>query len=119
MGALLSIAAHVTDIPGRKSLVWMTANLPFSGLALARAMSRANLAIYPIDARGLLPRSVGNSRADEAAAVIFGRVGGSPSQGSSPAGISTMEELAERTGGRAFSNTNDLTGAICEGGGGC
>ena len=31
MSALQSIASHVANIPGRKNLVWLTANLPFSG----------------------------------------------------------------------------------------
>ena len=57
MVALGAIAAHVADIPGRKNVLWLTANLPFSGHAIARILSRANIAAYPVDARGLLPRA--------------------------------------------------------------
>ena len=53
MAALVSIAAHVGNIPGRKNLVWLTANLPFSGAAMARVLGPARIAAYPIDARGL------------------------------------------------------------------
>jgi hypothetical protein len=55
MMALLSIAGHVASIPGRKNLVWLTANLPFSESAAALPLSRAGVAVYPMDARGLLP----------------------------------------------------------------
>src|SRR5579864_1375139 len=54
MAALQSIADHVANIPGRKNLVWLTANLPFSGVAMARVLGPANIAVYPVDARGLL-----------------------------------------------------------------
>lgn len=56
MEALQSIAAHVANIPGRKNLVWLTAELPFSGAAMAGVLSPANIAVYPVDARGLLAR---------------------------------------------------------------
>jgi VWFA-related protein len=59
-----------------------------------RALNDANLAIYPVDARGLVasasPRVSSRTYVNQA----------------------TMEELAARTGGRAFSNTNDIAGAI-------
>jgi hypothetical protein len=35
-----------------------------------------------------------------------------PAQSSQPIGIATMQKLADETGGQAFVNTNDLTGAI-------
>ena len=35
MAALQAIAAHVANIPGRKNLVWLTANLPFSEIGRA------------------------------------------------------------------------------------
>jgi VWFA-related protein len=59
-----------------------------------RALNDANLAIYPVDARGLVasasPRVSSRTYRNQA----------------------TMEELAGRTGGRAFTNTNDIAGAI-------
>src|SRR5271154_1556390 len=44
MSALQSIASHVASIPGRKNLVWLTANLPFSSDALARILGPAQIA---------------------------------------------------------------------------
>jgi hypothetical protein len=39
MAALQQIASHVANIPGRKNLVWLSANLPFSGAALAHLVA--------------------------------------------------------------------------------
>jgi len=54
MNALLAIVNHAAAIPGSKNLVWLTASLPFNGRSVARLLSRANIAIYPVDARGSL-----------------------------------------------------------------
>ncbi len=59
-----------------------------------RALNNANLAIYPVDARGLIASASAN-----AALRAF-------------RDQSTMLELAGRTGGRAFMNSNDIAGAI-------
>jgi VWFA-related protein len=114
MSALMAIAAHVAGIPGRKNLVWLTANLPFPGAAIGRALSRANIAIYPVDARGLLPQAPPMTEDDSRSRIVFGRNGVAAGQGPEPTGISTMDDLAEESGGRAFTNSNDLTNAIHE-----
>jgi VWFA-related protein len=112
MSALQSIASHVANIPGRKNLVWLTANLPFSGAALARILGPAQIAAYPVDGRALLTRKTPESQwdMDDQLGGVLGV--GMPAQSSSPIGIDTMQQLADETGGRAFVNTNDLTGAI-------
>jgi VWFA-related protein len=114
MAALIAIAEHVADIGGRKNLLWLTANLPFSGQAIARILGRANIAAYPVDARGLLSRESLTSWNDvmDADAYARGELGTPPAQSALPIGIEAMQEMAEDTGGRAFVNTNDLTGAI-------
>lgn len=118
MAALRQIAAHVANLPGRKNLVWLTANLPFSGAAMAHVLSPANIAVYPIDARGLLPQAFmpmadihGTADADDVSGAS-GHWDNMPAQSSQPIGIPTMQKLAEETGGQAFVNTNDITGAI-------
>jgi len=127
--ALEGIANHVAGVPGRKNLIWVSGSFPVSiAMAsnenspvdlqsqkfvpqmerVARAFSRANLAIYPVDAHGLFIPS------DFDAGVAHPlRQYGSPLM--PPAGVeeqATMRMLAERTGGKAFINTNDIQGAI-------
>ena len=118
MAALQEIASHVANIPGRKNLVWLTANLPFSGIAMARVLSPANIAVYPIDARGLLAQTFPENPTEDYAKWLFTPTGqpspanNAPARSDRPIGISTMQKLAEETGGQAFVNTNDITGAI-------
>ncbi len=118
MTALMALAAHVAGIPGRKNLVWLTADLGVAPEAVGRALSVSNIAVYPVDARGLLPvamaRSGGSASSQPMgtqAAVYMGISAGPTDQ---PIGTSTMQILADETGGRAFTTTNDLTGAIRE-----
>jgi VWFA-related protein len=117
MAALQSIADHVANIPGRKNLVWLTANLPFSGAAMARVLGPANIAVYPVDARGLLSHQFSlqvqeNAPSADAVSGASGKYDNAPGQSSMPIGIDAMEKVAEETGGQAFVNTNDITGAI-------
>ena len=139
--AMIAIANHVARLPGRKNLVWVSGSFPFDyGLdrvygpisgtrspsdrqifvdeirRVARAMNNANVAVYPVDARGL----VGPYGETVAAAVGFipreavgrGPVGPRATLGNVYAGIDTMKDMAERTGGRAFYNTNDIKEGI-------
>ncbi|MEO5923761.1 MAG: VWA domain-containing protein [Bryobacteraceae bacterium] len=108
--AFTSIALHLTGLPGRKKFIWITAAPPltftqdnerngstmteFTNLSAQiykpmKLMNDANVAIYPIDPRGVLV-----SRTDP--------------------GITTMIRLAEMTGGKAYYGDNDLTIGIEE-----
>ena len=118
IAALQEIVAHVANIPGRKNLVWLTANLPFSGAEIARVLTPANIAVYPVDARGLLGESPtvsagawGTADYDDVSGAS-GHMDNMPAQSPRPIGIATMQKIADETGGQAFVNTNDLTGAI-------
>jgi VWFA-related protein len=123
IAALTSIASHVAGISGRKNLIWLTANLPFPVETAARALSRANVAAYPMDARGLLTSDSFGRNNDSVLDPTVGAVGtskrgsrgagaGQIAQGTRPMGDSTMEVLALETGGRAFINANDLAGGM-------
>ena len=131
--AMELIAAHLSGVPGRKNLIWFSAGFPFSlGLGLEpgqeratspaqeqrtfapevehaiRALNNAGVAIYPVDARGL----VGLPASMQASSRGTFRPGRPPKTVSmSPPNHDTMRILAEQTGGRAFYNTNDLEGA--------
>ncbi len=148
-GAITAIANHVTNLPGRKNLVWISSGFPFNmGMnddghsapnreirtfseeseKTARALNNANMAIYPVDARGLFtdPQfSAANSRPSGGGMPrpSTGKKGNSnprpPSNNNSGAKLraltktqDVMNILADRTGGRAFYNTNDLKKAI-------
>jgi VWFA-related protein len=120
--AIEAIAKNVVNISGHKSLVWVSDGIPIqigaghigaadrdnfrfddnappgSGTrdmnSLSRALNRANMAIYPIDAHGI--------DTDDSAAGFFMRQDQRDS----------FRLLADNTGGHAFYGTNDLAGAI-------
>jgi VWFA-related protein len=112
MAALQSIAAHVANMPGRKNLVWLTANLPFSAAAMANILAPAQIAVYPVDGRGLLPRMSLQSMEGVLDEDAVARGDFAPAQAPEPIGIETMVELADDTGGQASVNTNALADAI-------
>jgi VWFA-related protein len=143
MAALTEIAAHVGTLPGRKNLIWVSGSFPtivgFENIMTgprnnttlfgddieetARALNNANLAVYPVDARGLMATAL-NAGPRSSSAYSGGdslRYGlqESPTAGPlsrmrspDPANLTTMLTLADRTGGKAFYNTNDILGAI-------
>lgn len=125
--ALEFIANHLARMPGRKNLIWVSGGFPltigFENLAAwtnpqidqrtftdevnrtVQAVNDANMAIYPVDARGLMvdPRF---SAANRNINLRTPRA---------PVGVrnqESMQELASRTGGRVYINTNDLKNAI-------
>jgi VWFA-related protein len=118
LAALKAIADHVANIPGRKNLVWLSANLPFSAEAMAAILSPAQIAAYPVDGRGLLPRNSltqeNDTPMDDVGLPSEMNQANSSADSGQPTGIDAMRRLADLTGGRAFVNTNDLTGAIRE-----
>jgi len=117
--SLREIADHVRSLPGRKNLIWLSGTFPFSVSSenlrvgtqgehilfateielVARALSDANVSIYPVDARGLIPTNVDGP-------------GGNPFSPTIAPDFGTMLTLAERTGGRAYFNTNDIMGSV-------
>ena len=121
--ALTAIASHLEQVPGRKNLIWVSGSFPVSldGDSVAaprrtkagqreswpeverasRALGRVNLAIYPVDARGLI------------AAQQYSGAPGSPQlRNPDTSEIARMQALADRTGGRAYFNNNDLSAAL-------
>ena len=133
--AMEAIAAHVASLPGRKSLVWVSSSFPMLmgyerdlmdaeswGLdqrdfteqvdRASRALNDANVAVYPVDPSALdintraqsqrPPTSTNMRIASRAPATLAPNI----------AGKQTMEEMAARTGGIAYYDTNDISGAI-------
>ncbi len=137
--ALESIANHLAGVPGRKNLIWLSGGFPlFTSMnpdgslgtefrsfgaemqEAVRSLSQAMVAIYPVDARGLMTgfdftpsMARGSAPSTVARPPIPGR--SAEDQRAAQAILqthSTMYEIAGRTGGVAFMNTNDLAGSI-------
>jgi VWFA-related protein len=136
LSAMNAIANRMAGVPGRKNLIWISGAFPLSlgfdrsGLSgagqrlgtyagpmkdAAMAIDQANVAIYPVDARGLL---VQNAVRTEMPALRNQTGLGQASNMPTPeemAGnreIETMQLLADWTGGKAFYNSNDIRGAV-------
>jgi VWFA-related protein len=132
--ALTAIANHLAGLPGRKNLVWVSAAFPISigyfqqrirGTsptrnsfdaqveAAARALSNANVAIYPVDAHvlGTLGGVYDSSKAPKPGVRQLQQTLPMPEE-IGPEELASMTTLAVTTGGRVFANGNDLGGAV-------
>lgn len=128
--AIEFIANHLSSLPGRKNLIWVSGGFPlqigFESIeamqdpsrtqrtfnpeveAAINALNDGNVAIYPVDARGLVAPaafSAENRKIDLAPKLSMGPI---------VEHQATMAMLADRTGGHAYYNTNDLAKAIRE-----
>lgn len=128
MNGFLGIALSLSGIPGRKSLIWATGGFPFSmdspssvpggylSLLYERtllALNEAEISVYPVDIRGLMNNSmfaegarVGSISGSAASRQIINRGWLQQSK------FDTLNDFADMTGGKAFYNTNDLTGSF-------
>jgi VWFA-related protein len=129
--AILAIANHVSRIPGRKNLLWVSGSFPlaigFSGYQLtavdrsradfspellraARAVNQVNMAIYPVDARGMMT----GVDITAPATTSFDRAHLPTLSTPDEMNFDSMVLLADRTGGKAFHNSNDFSGALLQ-----
>jgi len=82
--------------------------------AAGRALAGSNIALYPVDPRGL----IGNFGPGQGFAAAGGSLGPLTITNANftladfAPTIDTMKDLAERTGGQAFYNTNDIGGSV-------
>jgi VWFA-related protein len=119
--ALQTIGQHLSSVPGRKSLVWISSAFPIGGpnspLAnragttdtvqiqrATHALNTAGISVYPIDARGLT-----GAFSDPGTATRPPTFAGLDTV---RANTEVMHSMADDTGGRVFINTNDIGGAI-------
>jgi VWFA-related protein len=119
--ALESVMQAMGKIPQKKSLIYFSNGISQSGVdnqtALREATSaavRANVSIYPVDVRGLAAfppggqaqsASLHGQSAYTGASVLNDLNGNDASQ-------ETLYTLAADTGGKAFMDTNDLSGVF-------
>ncbi len=135
LDALKALAHALSGYPGRKNLIWLSESFPFNifpdvdaasvaaggdwsavrdysrdVMRTADILTDAQVAVYPVDARGLVG---GYSVANNMGTSMRGAVGGmNPDLNGVTESHGTMKELAGRTGGRAFYNRNDLDTAV-------
>ena len=143
MDALQQLSRFLAGVPGRKNLMWFSGSFPvfiqrdiqttgdvFAGRAdLSNELTRTidilaqnQLAIYPIDSRGVdvppsqLPTEDGFTGDLQRTRQVYGTRSATPRDDQfwtdQANEHSTMNELAAGTGGRAFYNTNAITAAI-------
>lgn len=113
--AFEALAQRLAGVSGRKNIIWLSSGLPvdFAGTTslrdmdddvrrATRALSHADVAIYPVDATGL------------ATDAAFGADQNRPSGRSRPVfpAFDPAQRLAEQTGGRTYRHTNDLRAAM-------
>jgi VWFA-related protein len=125
--ALEAIAHHLAGVQGRKNLIWISSGFPLviedrgprpvtdQVDRATRAVNDANVAVYPVDARGLVGAFAGNPSAlsststrntDQALRNVF------TTMSTTRPNIEALQTIAENTGGRAFYETNDITRAL-------
>jgi VWFA-related protein len=130
LSAIEAIARHLAHIPGRKNLVWISGSFPLaisqegptkddptrSSITfdrqlerVVRVLNQGNLAIYPVDARGLM-ESVKYSAAEPQNFNPRKDQGYQPERDTRD--FISMDLMADRTGGRSFHNNNDLAGVV-------
>lgn len=130
--AFRAIASRVAGLRGRKNLVWLSAGLPAGWPSIqtfgaqgiensvdwedaaadvfevlqrgVRSLETENVAVYPIDARGLrTPAMADASRKSSTKLRVQGHLATED-----PQNLAAMQFVASRTGGRAFFGRNDL-----------
>lgn len=138
--ALQELANFLAGLPGRKNLIWFASSFPVTIFPTAQQkqemnqlpgylqhaqqtadlLTASNVAVYPVDAKGVAMDTAGGADSSSPS--------GDPDSGagrmSNPMGsytqaamgrastISSMEQIAADTGGRAYYNTNDLGAAV-------
>jgi len=135
MDAFNAIAHYLANFPGRKNLIWFSGSFPLNimpdssieqpfnvmemnndeFLQTSSLLARAQVAVYPVDARGLmLPPTFDASRRSSNAALHPQAFNNDLSKfyGDQATEHQTMNLIAADTGGHAFYNTNGLAGAV-------
>ena len=135
LDALNQLARYMSRLPGRKNLIWFSGSFPVSILPdpdlkdpfaiVASAedefretvdlLSRAQVSVYPIDARGLmtLPMLDASQSGSTMSRTPNGFAKANTKFFQNTADEhGTMYQMAEATGGKAFVNTNALKEAV-------
>jgi VWFA-related protein len=117
LAALEQAAKMLATFPEKKALIYFSGGVTRTGMdneaqlqATINAAGKANLAIYSIDARGLMgdPPGGGASHAGSRGTGIFNGSVFNSQRSSTLASQDTLYTLAAETGGKAFFDSNDI-----------
>jgi VWFA-related protein len=121
LAAIEDAAKKLSMFPEKKALIYFNSGIQKTGVenqsqlkATTNAAARANVSIYPVDARGLVALPPGGD-ATQASPRGTGMFTGSKQasiRSSFNDSQETLETLAADTGGKAMLDTNDLTMGI-------
>ncbi len=149
LDALQELARYLNGIPGRKNLIWFsgsfpitidpedTARSPFRNVAdfgdqikkTTALLTAARVAVYPIDARGLMGQSTVDVRYTPSPNGMSVNAQGKLVMGQKQQNVAadytkfltqtdeekeSIETIAEETGGKAFVNANDLKDSVAD-----
>ncbi|MGD1071492.1 MAG: VWA domain-containing protein [Bryobacteraceae bacterium] len=123
LAAIEKAAKMLASFPEKKALVYFSSGVSKTGVenqaqleASINAAVKANLAIYPIDARGLMADPPGGdaSKAASRGAGIFNGSVYNSQRATINDSQETLYTLAEETGGKAFLDSNDITAGITQ-----
>jgi VWFA-related protein len=143
LDALNQLGRYLAGMPGRKNLIWFSGSFPvditptdaadqFHGSYEAledefrettNLLTRAQVAVYPVDARGVVISMVGDVSQSGSKYVNDWSTGADPAAFAKDqlsfrqrlvSENSTMLRMAEQTGGKAFLGNNDLAGAVIQ-----
>ncbi len=112
--AMETIANHLAAVQGRKNLIWVSSGFPLDAFRYrgrdptaaiqqaTRPLNDANVTMYGVDARGLV------------GAITYGAGGRATftTLAMAQGNADVLHAMSEATGGRTFSNTNDINGAV-------
>jgi VWFA-related protein len=125
--SLEALGNHLAGVAGRKNLVWISGGVPVLTMgardrwainyeprirAMAQRLASQGIAVYPVQASALQVGILGTGSVAEGSSR--GQLGElRPMTRENDLRLwSTMDVLAEVTGGRSFKNTNDLTAGV-------
>ena len=123
LSALQTAATMMRTLAERKSLVYVSSGLRLNGVdnqaqlrATINAATRANVAIYPVDARGLVAEApLGDARqASPGGTAALTGVGAMTRITNFQRSQDTLYSLAKDTGGKALFDNNDLSAGIVQ-----
>ena len=120
LSALETLAKMYREFPERKSLIYFSGGVTTTGVennaqirSTVDSANRSNMSIYTVDSQGLVALPPGGDASRKSAgSAAFGGSGMMRQRNSLSSSQETLVTLAHDTGGRSFSDSNDLSLAM-------